>query len=333
MNPSDLLELLQHRESERMEFKSSITSDAGESALFSFDQQLSQVSSDDFQPALVKEYLVLRQKHRNLQIPNEDLTEVLMKLGYAREGCLTYGGLFLFGRSVDQTLVNNRVHVVLFKDRVNREVLDSKEFRGNLLALIDSVLDYLHVAIPIRSRIKGRKRLDVPDMPIEMLRELVTNALLHRNYVDNNETKIMIAPQEMEIINPGSFLSGVTPDKPRHKTRNNLLAQYLFEVGRIEKYGSGIPLIFRLARKIRLQVDYHLEAFATRVTIRKKDYDPARDKIVMALMEKTSLSAPELASLTHLSRSTLQRRIAELIDQERITGEGAGKRRRYSVKK
>lgn len=314
--PLDLHELFSH---------------AGESALISFDQQLSQVPSDDLQPMLVKEFLDLRKKHRNLRIPDEDPAEVLARLGYARNGRLTYGGLLLFGRSVDQNLINNRVHVVLFKDRVNREVLDSKEFRGNLPALIDSVLDYLHVAVPIRSRIRGRKRLDVPEVPIEMLRELVTNALLHRNYVDANETKIMIAPQEMEIINPGSFLSGVTPDKPRHKTRNNVLSQYLFEAGRIEKYGSGIPLIFRLAKRNRLQVDYHLEAFATRVTIRKKEYDPVKDKIVRTLMEKSPLSAAEVASLTGLSRSTLQRRIVDLIDEGRMMAEGRGKRRRYSL--
>jgi ATP-dependent DNA helicase RecG len=302
---------------------------AGESALFSFDQQLSHIPVDDAKISLIKDFFNSRKKHRNLKIPDDDCFRVLEKMGYARDGRLTYGGVLLFGKSVNQQLVNNRVHVVIFKDRVDRIVLDNKEFQGNLLGLIDSVLDFLHISIPIWSNIKGRERVDIPQMPIEMLREIVTNALLHRNYVDTNEVKIFIAPGEMEIINPGSFLFGVSPEKPQHKTRNNMLAQYLFEIGRIEKYGSGIPLIFRLAKINQLSVHYFLEAFSTRIIIRKKDGDRITERILKILKGK-SLTAAEISQMTGLSRSTIQRRLRKLLKTDMIISEGRGKATRYS---
>ncbi len=302
---------------------------AGESALFSFDQQLSQIPTHDANSRLMKAYLMLRNKHRNFSIPKEALGAILDKLGYAREGRLTYGGLLLFGRSVNKTMINNRIYVVTFKDRMDREVLDSKEFRGNLLKMIDDVLDYLHTSIPIVSSVKDRERIDIPLIPIEMLRELVTNALLHRNYVDTNEVKIFLAHNSIEIANPGSFLPGISPEKPRHKTRNNLLAQYLFEIGRIEKYGSGLPTIFKLAKVHNLEVTYHLDSFSTRVIIRAKSSDQDFDTIIEVMKDTSRVSAAQVSKLTGISRSTLQRKLQIMIDEEKICKEGIGKATRY----
>ena len=90
------------------------------------------------------------------------------------------------------------------------------------------------------------QRIDKLEYPIKAIREAIINALVHRNYFEPADTRIAIFDDRIEIISPGMFPESVTPEKPKHVPVNPLLCQLVYDIGLIEKYGSGIYMINEL---------------------------------------------------------------------------------------
>ena len=87
------------------------------------------------------------------------------------------------------------------------------------------------------------------EYPIDALREAIINALIHRSYPEPADVRIFLFDTHAEIINPGTFPEGVTPKQSVHKPVNPILCSFMYDIGLIEKYGSGIKLMMRLCRK------------------------------------------------------------------------------------
>ena len=51
----------------------------------------------------------------------------------------------------------------------------------------------------------------IPEVPVEAIREIIVNSFAHANYRGDTEHEISITPTEIEIYNPGEFLTNYTP--------------------------------------------------------------------------------------------------------------------------
>src|SRR3989338_7544354 len=93
------------------------------------------------------------------------------------------------------------------------------------------------------------RRKDTFDYPVGALREGIINAVIHRDYWQDGEVIVYIFDDHIDIVNPGGFPDGVTPERPEHRPRNPLLSQYMYDIGYIERYGTGILRIRELCRE------------------------------------------------------------------------------------
>lgn len=59
---------------------------------------------------------------------------------------------------------------------------------------------------------KGTSRLEIPEIPVEAIREIVVNSFAHANYRGVTENEIAITPTQIEIYNPGEFPINLSPD-------------------------------------------------------------------------------------------------------------------------
>jgi len=92
------------------------------------------------------------------------------------------------------------------------------------------------------------QRIDKYEYPIKALKEAIINGLIHRDYQSRADVRVFIFDDRVEIVSPGSFPEGVTPEKPIHKPVNSILSNYMYDIGLIERYGSGIYLENELCR-------------------------------------------------------------------------------------
>lgn len=102
------------------------------------------------------------------------------------------------------------------------------------------------------------ERINVPQYPIDAVREAVLNALVHRDYSFHTEgmpIQLVMYSDRMEIINPGGLYGWLTVDQLGHAqpdTRNPLLVTAMETLGKTENRYSGIPTIRYAMKKMAL---------------------------------------------------------------------------------
>ena len=94
----------------------------------------------------------------------------------------------------------------------------------------------------------GMFRHFVANYPEEVVRELFTNALVHRPYTTRGDIFINLYSNRLEICNPGLLPVGVTPQNILHKSvrRNEKLAQIFYDLKLMEREGSGYDKVYEI---------------------------------------------------------------------------------------
>ena len=191
----------------------------------------------------------------------------------------------------------------------------------------------------IGEEVKGFKRERYLEYPIEALREAAANAIAHRNYFDKAEVMITIYPSKLIISNPGSFPLGVTLSNPVHKARNPMLSNYLYDLGYVDKWGSGIKKMIELCRKHPVaNIEFSIQPYNTKVTFSKNTRNfreklgrPSRE--IMDLLEtKKELSSGKISRKLGRSKPTILKEINLLINLGLVSKKGTGPAVIYSKK-
>jgi predicted HTH transcriptional regulator len=140
-----------------------------------------------------------------------------------------------------------------------RGYADRKIITGTIQELIDETEAFLTQHVPVGGRIEGWKRIDLPDDPLEALREAVVNAVIHRDYTRRGESiRVFYYADRIEVHSPGLLLPGVTVEQKRRgevtsKLRNPILAGLLRDIpGYMERVGSGIRLMLEETKQMGL---------------------------------------------------------------------------------
>lgn len=161
----------------------------------------------------------------------------------------TLAGYLLFAKDPKK-----KVHYSIIQ-LLNESTGESNIVEGNLLTQFDRIVEILnsYEMNPLIIIKKGKKSEEIRSYSTKALRELIVNALVHRNYSLNRYTKIIIKPsQEIIFETPGGLthrlLQMVQRDsggrfKPRKELkdyRNLTIADIFCGIGYMEKKGSGL---------------------------------------------------------------------------------------------
>ena len=169
------------------------------------------------------------------------------KLGLIRDGRPTWAAVLLFGKRPQSPLTQATVHCGRFRTEI--DIDDDRLIEGSLIEQIDETMDFLKKHINVRFVITGKPRRDqIWDYPLEALREAVVNAICHRDYGDTADIQIKVFDDHIRIWNPGLLPYGMTFEELHKRThaskpRNKFIAQVFYDLGIIERYGSGIHRI------------------------------------------------------------------------------------------
>lgn len=124
--------------------------------------------------------------------------------------------------------------------------------RGNLFELYDELAE-LVAAANEPYRIKGPQSVDVRPYPPLAIKELLVNALVHRDYESASPIELSIDRQRLRVRNPGGLidlddLDDLGERSVRHY-RNPSLAEVAYATGLMDKYGSGLIDVRQWARE------------------------------------------------------------------------------------
>ncbi len=189
----------------------------------------------------------------------------------------TNAGMLFFGHDPQEHIPQSEVVCVLFRETVGASrYADRKIVTGTLQEIIDGTEAFLDRYIAVGARIEGWKRIDIPEYSIEVLREAIVNAVVHRDYSKRGErVRVFYYPDRVEVHSPGLLLPGITVEhmqqgEVQSKLRNPVLAGLLSSIpGYIEQIGSGIRFMVDETRRMELPTPEFREMNEVIVTFQK----------------------------------------------------------------
>jgi ATP-dependent DNA helicase RecG len=127
------------------------------------------------------------------------------------------------------------------------DIIDSRDITGTLDKQIDRTQAFVLRNIPRRATIEGTQRVERFEYPEDAIREILANAVIHRDYtITESYTQMRVFSDRIEITNPGNLPPGVTVDniKEMQFSRNSVIASLMRDLNYLEEYGRGIDLVF-----------------------------------------------------------------------------------------
>ena len=134
---------------------------------------------------------------------------------------------------------------------VGERFIDNQRIDGTLVQMLNDALVFVRKNMKTATIIDPNtgKRTDKTEYPVIAIRELILNALIHRDYsihTDTTPITIKMFSDRFEIENPGGLYGRMTLDrlgKVSADTRNPKIAGAMEILGETENRYSGIPTI------------------------------------------------------------------------------------------
>ncbi len=179
------------------------------------------------------------------------------------DGKFTNAGVLFFARDIDFLLNHAIVVCVLYKGKEKVNILDKKDFKGNIVENINNAILFVKRHTNVQYKIEKLQREEIPDIPDIALREAIINAVCHRDYFDKSSNVLIeVFDDRVEISNPGGLPNGLKPSDFGRKSvaRNPLIASLLNRINYIEKVGTGINRIKQaVAENERSSVEFSFD--------------------------------------------------------------------------
>ena len=274
--------------------------------------------------------------------------DVLKKLDLIKDGKATWAAVLTFSKEPQRLLSQSAAHCGRFRlDKT--QIIDDLMVEADLIGQVDEVMKFVTRHISVRYEFEGKpSRKEVWEYPLEALREAIINAIVHRDYTAPSNVQVEIYDDRIEIWNPGRLLPGITIDdlyKKDHKSvvRNKLITQVFYDIGYIEKYGSGTIKIVDLCRRHGLPSPEFKEVFGGFSVIFRKDIYTEEylrnlglnERQIMAVMyvkEKGKITNKEYREITGLSDEGARININELVEKGVLLSKGRGRSIHYVLK-
>jgi ATP-dependent DNA helicase RecG len=186
--------------------------------------------------------------------------------------------ILLFGKDPQQFFKRARVRFIRYdgiEAKVGSEMNVVKDmiFTGRILDIIQSSTDFVRSQIKEHTYLgKDGRFVTVPEYPEFAWKELIVNAVAHRDYsIKGTDIQIKMFDDRITVESPGSLPGIVRLNNIRtvHFSRNPKIAEYLHEYEYVQEFGEGVDRMFDEMQKAGLPApEYKDSSFMLNATIR-----------------------------------------------------------------
>jgi ATP-dependent DNA helicase RecG len=231
------------------------------------------VTFDDLDLSNIAKYIeTASARHRRKIDKSESAFTILDKLRLLRNGKITNAAILLFGKEPQVFFPQAKIKAGRFKSET--VIVDDAEIGGTLIEQIDAAFAFIQRHLAVKLVITGQpQREEVWEYPLGALREGLINAITHRDYATAAATQVRIYDDNLLIWNPGDLPLNLRLDdlKRKHQSvlRNSLIGAIFYDLGYIERWGSGTNRIVEECRSLHLPDPEWREHQGLMLTFRK----------------------------------------------------------------
>jgi ATP-dependent DNA helicase RecG len=301
----------------------------------------------------------------------------LMTDGVTEEAVCTIAGLVLFGVKPRQFLKQSGIRLMFFDalDKIYRarmdKILDAPlvgrfqvgETGKKLIdaGLIEKSLELMEPFITLESNEidENLRREKTWLYPIEVIRELLINALVHRDWTRFIDVEITGYLDRLEITSPGALPNSMTIEKMlagQRSARNHILVEVLRDYGYVDARGMGVRVkVIPTLEANDIKYAYEATEDFVKISVgkasgkislseqkaavienqthqkRRESVGKASGIILDACRERDSITIPELAALAGITERSVERNIRKLQQSGLLRRVGGRKEGRWEV--
>ena len=300
--------------------------------------------------------------------PNASASELLTHLNLLAHGQPVHAAVLLFGRQPQRFLLSSELKAAHFHGTTVAKPIPSYQvFKGTVFELVDQAVDFVlaRLSFAVGTRAASTQVPAGYEIPPEVIREAVVNAVAHRDYTSNGSVQVMVFADRVEIWNPGSLPPSLTLAQLRQPhgsvPANPLLAEPLYLAQYIERLGTGTADMIRrcreaglpepvfslddgfrivLGRPTPLDVTQETTEETTQQTTEETTQDTEqppraprrpRERILALMQQQPTITARELAEALALSFDGVSYHLKKLRAEGRVRHEGSTKAGRWVV--
>ena len=197
----------------------------------------------------------IREQGQGLAIAGLPQQRLLANWGLLVEstGCLTVAGTLLLGAAPQRFLPHAYISALRIPGtEIATPPMDQKRIDGRAFDILVDAERFLEFHLLRQHRIRGMEPEVVPELPLSALREVLVNAVAHRDYTVAGPIRVLVFEDRVEVRSPGALPNSVRlAQLPAgvHVLRNPTLYNLLLKRGLVTDAGSGIPRLIQLVRE------------------------------------------------------------------------------------
>jgi ATP-dependent DNA helicase RecG len=192
--------------------------------------------------------------------PGEKPEEVLF-----RRGCLhrvagelkpTYAALLLFGKSPQHWVPGAGILAARFSGVAFTDQFIKQDITGVLPDQLRKAEAFARENLRQVARLVGLVRQETYEYPLEAVRELLVNAVAHRDYnLQGDNIHLNIFDDRLEVQSPGGLPGPVNLNNllEARFSRNAVIVQVLSDLGFVERLGYGLDRVVTVMRQNNLR--------------------------------------------------------------------------------
>ena len=309
------------------------------------DKVYHDLTIDDFDMdtvAYAKKLSILNDEHSNWKnLSNEDILKTFYKQDSSTgEYGYTNAALLLFGKSESITNKISWYKVDVLKRFNDLERYDDRfTCEDNLIKSYDEIIKYI---------------LDKIDQPFYLspngvtynavnvvVRELVSNVLIHRDFLDATGTQILLYRDRIEVSNPNNpkTYKDIEMNDLEPFSKNPIIAKTFRKIGYADELGSGFEKIENACANYfkSTPVVKDKEVFKTVVYLKSgfaqsKELIENKEKIINYIEINGSINNEQCRIITNLGKTQSTNILNELLSESKIYRHGSGKATYYDFK-
>lgn len=270
------------------------------------------------------------------RLPKKKYTSqnILDMFAFVKGDKLTKAGEILFGSTHPVTL-----KAATFATDEKLKIHDLELFEDNIIRLLTLSEDFIAKNIHWQNDIVGFERVATPEIPMEVIREVLANSFAHARYWGRTSHEISIHPSKIIIYSPGEYASRYKPEEyikghVESDFRNPKIAKVLYLNNSIEQLGTGFKRIDEICKAKGIKYEYENRENGFRVIIHRPSFhvnlgmywDPALSgtdfSVLSILKQKPDSSRAEIADKIYKTPRTVQRSLNSLGEKGYIKRSG-----------
>ena len=280
----------------------------------------------DISLAKVIQFVEMSNALRDHQITDDPLT-VLRKFELLRDQDVTFGCFLLFCSEPSLT-------TTIDAGRFDSEIIirDNLTIRDDLFSEVDTVLTFIRKHISKHFIITGKAQRDeVWEYPLDAIREIVLNMIVHRDYRASADSTIKIFHNRIEFYNPGILLPGLSLEDILSENslsipRNKQIASIFKEAGVIEKYGSGIKRVRQTMKEVKAAPpQFEIIGNFFKVTLFPSGVNGGVNDLLVHIQSNPGQKTDEIKQALQIPQCTIERYFKKLRDTNKIEFSGPAK--------